>query len=53
VTALAAIDRILENYAKERDPLVLIVDEKQKKLILSTKTKSEADGLQPYDTKGK
>jgi len=53
VTALAAIDRILENYVKERDPLVLIVDEKQKKLILSTKTKAEADGLQPYDTKGK
>jgi hypothetical protein len=53
VTALAAIDRILENYAKERDPLVLIVDEQQKKLILSTKTKAEADGLQPYDTKAK
>ncbi|MEN9556353.1 MAG: hypothetical protein RLZZ232_2639 [Planctomycetota bacterium] len=53
VTALAAIDRILENYAKERDPLVLIVDEQQKKLILSTKTKAEADGLQPFDTKAK
>lgn len=53
VTALAAIDRILETYAKERDPLVLVVDEKGKKLILSTKTKAEADGLTPYDTKAK
>ncbi|MBL8811280.1 MAG: hypothetical protein JNM43_13980 [Planctomycetaceae bacterium] len=53
VTALAAIDRILDNYAKERDPLVLIVDEKGKKLMLSTKTKAEADGLTPFDTKAK
>ena len=53
VTALAAIDRILDNYAKERDPLVLIVDEKGKKLMLSTKSKAEADGLTPFDTKAK
>lgn len=53
VTALAAIDRILDNYAKERDPLVLVVDEKGKKLMLSTKSKAEADGLTPYDTKAK
>lgn len=53
VTALEAIDGILEKYAKERDPLVLIVDEENKKLILSTKVKSEADGLKPFDTKKK
>jgi hypothetical protein len=53
VSALAAIDAILEKYAKERDPLVLIVDEQNKKLILSTKVKAEADGLKTYDTKAK
>jgi len=51
VTALEAINGILEKYAQERDPLVLIVDEKNKKLLLSTKVKSEADGLKPFDTK--
>jgi hypothetical protein len=53
VTALEAIDRILQNYAKERDPLVLVVDEVGKKLLLTTKVKSEADGLKPFDTKAK
>ena len=53
VTALEAIDRILQNYAKERDPLVLVVDEAGKKLLLTTKVKSEADGLKPFDTKAK
>jgi hypothetical protein len=53
ISALEAIDAILEKYAKERDPLVLIVDEKNKKLILSTKVKAEADGLKPYNTKAK
>jgi hypothetical protein len=50
VTALEALDGIIQKYAQERDPLVLIVDEKNKKLILSTKVKSEADGLTPFDT---
>ena len=50
VTAQAALHEILLKYAKERDPLVLIVDEKAKKLILSTKVKAEADGLTPFDT---
>lgn len=53
VTALQAIDRILQNYAKERDPLVLVVDEGGKRLMLSTKTKAEADGLTIFDTKAK
>lgn len=53
VTALQAIDRILQNYAKERDPLVLVVDEGGKRLMLSTKTKAEADGLKIFDTKAK
>ncbi len=50
VTALEALDGIIQKYAQERDPLVLIVDEKNKKLILSTKVKSQADGLTPFDT---
>lgn len=50
VTAQAALHEIILKYAKERDPLVLIVDEKAKKLILSTKVKAEADGLTTYDT---
>lgn len=50
VPAQAAIHAILERYAQERDPLVLIVDEKAKKLILSTRAQCEADGLTPYDT---
>ena len=50
VTAQAALHEILLKYAKERDPLVLIVDEKAKKLLLSTKVKAEADGLTPFDT---
>jgi len=53
VTALQAIDRILQNYEKERDPLVLVVDEDRKRLLLSTKTKAEADGLKIFDTKAK
>lgn len=53
VTALQAIDRILQNYAKERDPVVLVVDEGGKRLMLSTKTKAEADGLKIFDTKAK
>jgi hypothetical protein len=50
VTAQAALHEILLKYAKERDPLVLIVDEKAKKIILSTKVKAEADGLKAFDT---
>ena len=50
VTAQAALHEILLKYSKERDPLVLIVDEKAKKLILSTKVKAEADGLTAFDT---
>lgn len=50
VTAQAALHEIIKKYAQERDPLVLIVDEPGKKLILSTKVKSEADGLKPFDT---
>ena len=50
VTAQAALHEIIKKYSQERDPLVLIVDEPGKKLILSTKVKSEADGLKPFDT---
>jgi hypothetical protein len=44
------LHEIIKKYSQERDPLVLIVDEPGKKLILSTRVKSEADGLKPFDT---
>ena len=50
-TALAAVDGIIQKYAAERDPLVLIVDEAGKKLLLSTKSKAAADGLTVFNTK--
>lgn len=51
VPALKAIDTIFAKYAGERDPMVLIVDEVNKKIVVSTVAKSTADGLTPYDTK--
>jgi hypothetical protein len=50
VTAQVALHEIIKKYAAERDPLVLIVDEAGKMLILSTKVKSEADGVKTFDT---
>ena len=50
VTAQEALHTILKKYAAERDPLVLIVDEANKKLMLSTKVKAAADGLTVFDT---
>ena len=49
VTAQEGLYGIIKNYEKERDPLVLIVDEANKKIILSTKTKAATDGLTPFD----
>ncbi len=51
ITALAALNAIVEKYAGERDPLVLIVDEAGKQLVLSTKSKAEADGHTVFNTK--
>lgn len=51
VPALKAIDTIFTKYAGERDPMVLIVDETTKKIVVSTVSKAKADGLTPYDTK--
>jgi hypothetical protein len=51
VTALKAIDTIFAQYAKERDPMVMVVDETTKKIVVSTVSKAKADGLTPYDTK--
>ncbi len=50
VTAQEALHTILKKYAAERDPLVLIVDETNKKLMLSTKVKAATDGLTVFDT---
>lgn len=49
-TALAAVNGIIQKYAAEKDPLVLIVDESGKKLLLSTKSKAEVDGLTVFNT---
>ena len=51
VTALKAIDTILKKYAGERDPMVLVVDEAGKKLVISTVSKAKADGLTVFDAK--
>ena len=48
-TALAAVNGIIQKYAAEKDPLVLIVDEAGKKLLLSTKSKAETDGLTVFN----
>ncbi len=53
VTAQAALHEIIKKYAQERDPLVLIVDESGKKLMLSTRVKAAADGLTVFDTSSK
>ncbi|HQZ64194.1 MAG TPA: hypothetical protein PLY87_03925, partial [Planctomycetaceae bacterium] len=51
VPALSAIDAILQKYAAERDPIVLVVDETNKKLLITTGIKAKADGLTPYEMK--
>jgi hypothetical protein len=51
VPVLTAIDAILQKYAGERDPLVLIVDEPAKRLLLTTKSAAEAAGQTPFATK--
>ena len=51
VPALKAIDTIFAKYAGERDPMVMIVDEAGKKILISTVSKAKADGLTPYPTK--
>ncbi len=53
VTALEGLDGIMQRYAKEGDPLVLVVDEQKKQLIVTVKSKAAADGLQVYDTASK
>lgn len=51
VTALKAIDTMFEEYADERDPMVLVVDEAANKITVSTVSKAKADGLTTFDTK--
>ena len=50
VTALQAIDTILKKYAGERDPMVLVVDEAAKKLVISTVSNAKADGQTVFET---
>ena len=51
VPALKAIDTIFAKYAGERDPMVMIVDEAGKKILISTVSKAKADGLTPHPKK--
>jgi len=51
VTALKAIDTIIQAYAGERDPMVLVVDEAGNKITVSTVSKAKADGLTTFDTR--
>lgn len=50
VTAQVALDTILKKYAGEKDPMVLIVDEAGKRLLLSTASKAAADGMTVFKT---
>lgn len=47
-TGLAAIGAILKNYEKERVPLVLVVDEEQKKALITTSEFAEKEKLTPF-----
>ena len=53
VTALEGLDGIMQRYAKESDPLVLVVDEQKKQLLVTVKSKAAAEGLEVYDTSSK
>lgn len=50
VTGLKAIETILAKYAKERpaNPVVLIIDESNKRAIISSKNYAENKGQKPY-----
>lgn len=50
VPAKTAIHAILQQYAAERDPMVISVDEARRRIILGTKSKAEQDGLPIFDT---
>lgn len=50
ITARKAIDTIFQKYAGERDPLVLVIDEEGKRLLFSTVSKAQADGLTIFKT---
>ncbi|MCX7419254.1 MAG: hypothetical protein NT013_06925 [Planctomycetia bacterium] len=48
VTGLAAIKAILKKYEQERVPLVLVVDEEQKKALITTSEFAEKEKLTPF-----
>lgn len=50
VTALEGLNGIMQQYAAERDPLVLVVDEEKKQLLVTVRSRAAADGLEIYDT---
>lgn len=50
VTALQAFDAILRQYAAERDPMVISVDEAGGRIILGTRSAAELKGLKILST---
>ena len=50
VSGLTALDTIFAKYATERDPMIMVVDEANKTILISTVSKAKADGLTPYPT---
>lgn len=50
VSGLKAFDTIFAKYATERDPMIMVVDEADKKILISTVSKAKADGQTPYPT---
>ena len=50
VSAKAALHAILLQYAEERDPMVICVDEANKRITLTTVSQAEKDGMTVFDT---
>lgn len=51
VPAITALDAILQQYAAERDPMVIIVDEPGRRIVLATKSAAEQAGQAIFNTK--
>ena len=48
ITGLEAIEAILKKYAQEKIPMVLVVDEEQKKALITTSEFAEKEKLTPF-----
>jgi hypothetical protein len=50
VSAKAALHAILSQYAAERDPMVVCIDETNKRVTLTTRSKAKQAGMAEFDT---